>query len=142
MERGGNQKKYRDYTVGGPESAQAIKKGLANGEWFVPHIDRKIMRRLMQRDDYHAIRDTVLLFGIIFASGYAAYHFWNQSNYLLFGLCFWIYSTFYTSSGDSRWHECGHGTAFKTKWLNHALYYMASFMVFREPLVWRFSHAR
>ena len=53
-----------------------------------------------------------------------------------------MYCTLYTSSGDSRWHECGHATAFKSKWKSDALYQLASFMVFREPLVWRFSHAR
>jgi len=161
---------YRDYTVGGPESASAIKKGLANGQWFLPQIERKTLRRLMQRDDYHATRDCLILAFILLASGGAAYHFWKQGNYGLFSLCFWIYCTFYTSSADSRWHEvndlnmrltativtsvmrliirfndsgqAGHGTAFKTKWLNDVVYNVASFMVFREPLVWRFSHAR
>jgi len=96
----------------------------------------------MQRDDWHATRDTVLLTAVIVASGYTAFHFWQQGSYGLFAAFFFIYCTFYTSSADSRWHECGHGTAFKTKWKNDALYYIASFMVLREPLVWRFSHAR
>ena len=43
---------------------------------------------------------------------------------------------------DSRWHECGHGTAFKTRWMNDLLYQLASFQVFRRPTVWRWSHAR
>ena len=46
------------------------------------------------------------------------------------------------ASSDSRWHECGHGTAFKTRWMNDALYQIASFMVLREPTVWRWSHTR
>merc|ERR1740121_2524999 len=75
-------------------------------------------------------------------SGSAAVHFWNRGSYGLFALFFSVYCTFYTSSGDSRWHECGHGTAFKTKWMNDVVYEAASFMVFREPEVWRFSHAR
>jgi fatty acid desaturase len=133
---------YRDYSLTGPEAKRAEEKGLANGQWFVPQIERKTLRRLMQRDDYHATRDTLLLFAIIGGSAYASLLFWQQGSYCLFSLFFWIYCTFYTSSGDSRWHECGHGTAFKTKWLNDAMYHTASFIVFREPLVWRFSHAR
>jgi len=43
---------------------------------------------------------------------------------------------------DSRWHESSHGTAFKTDWLNNALYELASFMVMRESTVWRWSHNR
>ena len=48
----------------------------------------------------------------------------------------------YASTSDSRWHETGHGTAFKTDWMNNALYEIASFMVMRESTVWRWSHTR
>ena len=48
----------------------------------------------------------------------------------------------YGSSSDSRWHECGHGTAFKTQWMNEAVYQIACFMIMREPTVWRWSHTR
>jgi len=133
---------YRDVSLAGPESAAAIKKGLASGQWFVPHIERKTLRGLMQRDDWHALRDTALLFSIIGAFGYGALLAWRAQRYGAFALLFWCYCTFYTSSADSRWHECGHSTAFKTKWMNDLLYEIASFMVFREPLVWRFSHSR
>lgn len=133
---------YRDYTVGGPESKNAVAKGLANGQWFLPYVERKTLQRLSKRDDWHALRDTAVLFSLIFGSAYASYCFWHAGSPFLFALTFWIYCTLYTSSADSRWHECGHGTAFKTRWMNDVLYEAASFMVFREPLVWRFSHAR
>merc|ERR1719487_1632769 len=68
----------------------------------------------MKRDNYHALRDTAILFGLIFASGFGTYYFWKKESYLLSLFLFWTYCTLYTSSGDSRWHECGHGTAFKT----------------------------
>ena len=55
---------------------------------------------------------------------------------------FFVYGVLYGSSTDSRWHECGHGTAFKTRWMNDVIYGIASFMILREPTVWRWSHAR
>jgi fatty acid desaturase len=55
---------------------------------------------------------------------------------------FAVYGVLYGSSSDSRWHECGHGTAFKTRWMNDVVYQIASFMVLREPTCWRWSHAR
>ena len=68
------------------------------------------------------------------------------------GIAFWgswwavpfflAYGVLYGSSSDSRWHETGHGTAFKTRWLNEALYQLASFMIMRDPTVWRWSHTR
>jgi fatty acid desaturase len=55
---------------------------------------------------------------------------------------FAIYGVLYGSASDSRWHECGHGTAFKTRWMNDAVYAIASFMILREPTIWRWSHTR
>ena len=55
---------------------------------------------------------------------------------------FMIYGAIYASTSDSRWHEAGHGTAFKTDWMNNALYEIASFMVMRESVPWRWSHTR
>ena len=56
---------------------------------------------------------------------------------------FWAaYGVLYGSACDSRWHECGHGTAFKTRWMNDVVYNIASFQVMRNPVAWRWSHAR
>ena len=43
----------------------------------------------------------------------------------------------YASTSDARWHEMGHGTAFKTDWTNKMVHEIASFMVLREARVWR-----
>jgi fatty acid desaturase len=43
---------------------------------------------------------------------------------------------------DSRWHECSHGTAFKTRHYNDWLYQIASFCMVRNPVSWRWSHTR
>ena len=56
---------------------------------------------------------------------------------------FWLaYGVMYGSVCDSRWHECGHGTAFRTRWMNDAVYHIASFQIMRNPVNWRWSHAR
>ncbi|MFM2370382.1 MAG: hypothetical protein RIS85_104, partial [Pseudomonadota bacterium] len=55
----------------------------------------------------------------------------------------WLaYGVLYGSASDSRWHECGHGTAFRTPWMNDAVYQIASFMIMRNSATWRWSHAR
>jgi fatty acid desaturase len=55
---------------------------------------------------------------------------------------FIAYGVLYGSATDSRWHECGHGTAFKTRWMNDVVYQIACFMIVREPTIWRWSHTR
>jgi MocE subfamily Rieske [2Fe-2S] domain protein len=97
------------------------------------------MRGLLLRRDGPAIRDTILWFALILGSGYATYALWGSWWAIV---PYAVYSVLYASTSDSRWHESGHGTAFKTDWMNNALYEIASFMVMRESTVWRWSHNR
>jgi fatty acid desaturase len=53
-----------------------------------------------------------------------------------------MYGVLYGSASDARWHECGHKTAFRTGWMNNAVYQLASFFMMRNPVVWRASHVR
>jgi fatty acid desaturase len=92
----------------------------------------------MQRRDFPAIRDTLVWFGCLILFGSLAVHYWGSWRTLPFLAA---YGILYGSSSDSRWHECGHGTAFKTRWMNDAIYQIACFMIMREPVVWRWSHS-
>lgn len=128
-----------DYSLTGENAALAIEKGLAEAEWYQCPVPRETMRALLERRDGPAIRDTILWFALIFASGYATCALWGSWWAIL---PYIVYSVLYASTSDSRWHESGHGTAFKTDWMNNILYEIASFMVMREATVWRWSHTR
>jgi Na+-transporting NADH:ubiquinone oxidoreductase subunit F len=128
-----------DYTLTGINAALAVEKGLAEADWYQCAVPRGTMRALLERRDGPAIRDTILWFSLIFASGYATFVLWGSWWALL---PYIIYSALYASTSDARWHECGHGTAFKTDWMNDALYEVASFMILRESTPWRWSHNR
>lgn len=129
----------RDYDLLGPDGQRALATGLVTENWYRTPIPRATMKALMKRADQPAIRDTVLLFGLmaLFAGIAVALmpSWWSAP--------FWLaYSVLYGSAMDSRWHECGHGTAFKTRWMNMAVYQIASFCMMRDPWCWKFSHAR
>jgi len=128
-----------DYSLTGVNAALAIEKGLAEADWYQCPVPRATMRQLLERRDGPALRDTILWFVLILGSGYATWLLWGTGWALLPYL---IYSVLYASTSDSRWHEAGHGTAFKTDWMNNVLYEIASFMVMRESTVWRWSHTR
>jgi Na+-transporting NADH:ubiquinone oxidoreductase subunit F len=128
-----------DYSLTGANAALAIERGLAEADWYTTPVPKEEMRGLLQRRDGPAIRDTLLLFGILVATGWATVELWGTGWVVIPYL---IYAVFYGTSSDSRWHECGHGTAFKTDWMNSLLYEVASFMVMRESVVWRWSHNR
>ena len=129
----------RDYSLLGPDAEHAIATGLATAQWYHSDIDRKDMKALMKREDQPAIRDTVILFGAmaLFAGlGIALWPLWWSAP-------FWLaYGVLYGSAMDSRWHECGHGTAFRTGKYNDWVYQIASFCMVRNPVTWRWSHAR
>ena len=65
---------HRDYDLLGPDGRRAVETGLAAAEWYHTEVPRKVMKDLMERSDQPAIRDTVILYGlmIVFASGSAS----------------------------------------------------------------------
>lgn len=129
----------RDYSLTGPNSAAAVESGLSAAQWYHTDIPRKQMKELMKRSDGAAIRDTAIWLGAIVLSGVGGWWFWGSVWCVPFFFC---YGVLYGSATDSRWHECGHGTAFRTQWMNDAVYQIASFMIMRNPVTWRWSHTR
>jgi Na+-transporting NADH:ubiquinone oxidoreductase subunit F len=128
-----------DYSLTGVNSALAIEKGLAEADWYTCPVPKAEMRKLLERRNGPAIRDSLLWFLLLFGFGFWAYAWWGS---LWATIPCMLYGVIYGSTSDSRWHESGHGTAFKTDWMNNALYEIASFMVMRESTVWRWSHNR
>ena len=128
-----------DYSLIGKDARLAVQKGLVDAAWYTTPIPKEKMRELLERRDGPAIRDTLLWFALLFVFGYGGYVLWGSWWAIL---PFAIYGVLYASVSDSRWHESSHGTAFKTDWMNNALYELASFMVLRESIPWRWSHTR
>ena len=129
----------RDYSLLGEDAKRAVETGLAAAEWYHTDIPRKEMKALMARADGPAVRDAILLFGAMIAFAAAGIVLWPN----WWSAPFWLaYGVLYGSAMDSRWHECGHGTAFRTGWMNNVVYQIASFCMIRNPVTWRWSHAR
>jgi fatty acid desaturase len=129
----------RDYSLLGADGRSAVERGLAAAEWYRSPVPRRRMKELMQRRNGPAIRDTVIWLGLLVAlatAGVATWVSWWSIP------IFAVYGVLYGSASDSRWHECGHGTAFRTRWMNTVVYYIACFMIMRDPTVWRWSHTR
>jgi len=130
---------HRDYSLTGSDAQRAVAIGLANAEWYRPEIPRPQLKELMRRRNGPAIRDTVAWFALLAATGYGGHLFWGGWGSVPF---FILYGVLYGSASDSRWHESSHGTAFATGWMNDVVYQVASFMMMREPTIWRWSHPR
>ncbi len=130
---------HRDYGMLGFESSEAVKAGLKSAEWYHTDIPRKDIKELMKRVDGPAIRDTLIWLGLMVVFAALAIYLWPS---WWAALPLLAYGVLYGSATDSRWHECGHGTAFKTAWMNDVVYHIACFMIMRNPTRWRWSHTR
>ena len=133
----------RDYSLSGGHSDAVELDGdrieqRMEETWWRPKLTRQQMREIMQRRDGPAFLHFGLWFLVLAGSGYLAFLSWGTWWAIP---AFLIYGTIYTSS-DAAWHECGHGTPFKTHWLNEALYHFNSFLTLREAIMWRWSHSR
>ena len=129
----------KDYSLTGKDSLRAVEVGLAEADWYQTPLPRAEMRELLQRSNGPALRDTALLVTLLVGTAYAFTVLWGSWWAVL---PYMVYAVLYGTSMDSRWHECSHGTAFKSDWMNTLLYELASFMVMRESVVWRWSHTR
>ena len=134
-----NKERLGRYSLAGPENQAAVQAGLSGGDWFRSAVPRKRMKELMRRSDYPAIRDTIIWLALLALFAGLGIAFWGTWWAVPF---FLVYGILYGSTSDSRWHEAGHGTAFRTRWIDQGLYQLASFMIMRDPTTWRWSHTR
>jgi len=107
-------------------------------DWYRPDIPRKELKALMARGNGRGLADFGLWATMLGLSGYVAYRsagtYWVIPAFLLYGTIY--------SSCDARWHECAHGTPFRTRWMNETFYFLCSLMNMKEGTYTRWSHTR
>ena len=105
--------------------------------WYAPTVDQGALRALMRRTNAHGLLNLGTWLLLCIATGYlvaiARHSLWVWPAMVLYGgvLCF-----SYASS-----HECAHGTAFRSRWLNETVFWFTSLIFIEEPLYRRYSHA-
>ena len=129
----------RDYSLTGPDAKAAIAAGFENADWYQAPIDPERLKLLMARRSGRPTFDVILWAVLILGTGALAFislgTWWAIPAFAAFG-------TLWGSSADSRWHESGHGTVFRTSRANDVMYNVAAFMMLREPTLWRWQHIR
>ena len=129
----------RDYGLLGEDGRLAAEAGLANADWYRCPVDRKRMKQLMQRSDRPAIVSSLLWLGLMIGLAIIGVMTWVSWWSIPI---FIAYGVLWGSGGDSRCHETGHGTAFKTRWMNDVIYQISCFSTMREPIVRKWDHTR
>ena len=62
-----------DYSLTGANAARAVEKGLAEADWYTCPVPKAEMRKLLERRDGPAIRDTLLWFALLVGFGVWGY---------------------------------------------------------------------
>jgi fatty acid desaturase len=105
--------------------------------WFAPVVDQGLIRGLMRRTNIHALANLAAWVILCAATGYlvvlARHTLWVLPALIAYG---GTLSFAYAAS-----HECSHGTAFRTRWLNESVFWITSLVFVEEPLYRRYSHA-
>jgi len=105
-------------------------------KWFKPKIDLKLLKELSKRRDGPGWINTISYFVVLFVTGYLSYLSWGSWWALP---AFFAYGTV-SAFAAARWHEYGHRSVFRTRWLNDFFYEISSFICYFEPVSWRWSH--
>lgn len=128
------------YNLMDPErKREAIQKGLVSSEWYQSPVPRKTMKELATRRNGPAMRDALCWIALLLVTGYLACLSWGTWWAIL---AFAAYGVVFVIPAVTKNHEHGHGTPFRTPWMNEAMYQFTSFLVFNLPTRGRWFHAR
>lgn len=130
---------HRDYSIIGEANLRARADGLVNAEWYVSPITRQRLKDLTKRKDGPALLHTLIWAISLIGIGYLAYLSWGTWWAVP---AFALYGIVYVTKASSMSHECSHGTAFKSPWLNVVVYQITAFMGLSQRTNQSWSHSR
>jgi fatty acid desaturase len=105
--------------------------------WWEPRIERSVLKGLMRRTDWPGLYFLAVWAGSILITGLAIHAsrgtWWVAPAVIAYGV---VLGFAYAPS-----HECAHGTAFRTRWLNEVVLWLSSFIWGESPTHRRFAHS-
>jgi fatty acid desaturase len=108
-------------------------------KWYRSPIDPGTLRRLMQRSDLQGALQALGHLGLFAATGALTAYFFTRTMWLPFALTLWCHGTFGTFMYIAG-HDLGHGTVFRTKWLNRLFQSIFGVLSFWNPHEHDLSH--
>ena len=105
-------------------------------KWYRPKFDKEVIKELSKKSDIEGLLHVTIFFCVLLVLAILAYLTWGTWWSVLW---FFIYGNIYCFSNPI-WHETGHKTAFKSKFLNELFYFISCFMAYFEPTRWRYTH--
>jgi fatty acid desaturase len=105
--------------------------------WWEPQVDRAVLKALMKRADGPGLYFLAVWGALLVAAGVGIHWAWGTwwlvPAVVVYGV---VLGFAYAPS-----HECAHGTAFRSRWLNEAVFWGSSFVWGESPTHRRFAHS-
>ncbi|MBV7333501.1 fatty acid desaturase [Chloroflexi bacterium TSY] len=109
-------------------------------EWYRCPIEGKKLRELSKRSDLQGWFQAGGHLALFAITGTLVYLSWSQQNWLAFVVALFAHGTVGSFFVGVAPHELGHGTVFRTKWLNKFFMYLFSLMSWWDPFDYASSH--
>ena len=109
-------------------------------EWYRCPIDHAKLRALSKRSDLQGWFQAGGHFALFLGTGALTYFFWSQQNWIGFAVALFAHGTVGSFFSGVAPHELGHGTVFRTKWLNKFFKYLFSLLSWWDPFDYATSH--
>jgi len=101
-------------------------------------LERKLTKQLMQRSDRPGLIWLAQWILLLVATGYLLYLSEGTAWFIPMLI---VYGSVISVPAYALSHECAHGTAFRTRWINEILFWISSVIYYEEPYYRRYAHA-
>jgi fatty acid desaturase len=109
-------------------------------DWYRCPIPGAKLRELSKRSDAQGFFQAGGHLALFIATGTITYLFWSQQHWLGFLIGLWLHGTVGSFFVGIAPHELGHGSVFRTKWLNKFFLYLFSLLSWWDPFDYASSH--
>lgn len=109
-------------------------------QWYRSKMPPARFRELSRRDDAKGWFQAGGHFALFCLTGMAVYLTWALNLWFLFAIALFAHGTVASFFKGTAVHELGHGTVFKSKWLNDFFLYLFSLISWWNPFDYAASH--
>ncbi|MGI9449915.1 MAG: fatty acid desaturase [Geminicoccaceae bacterium] len=109
-------------------------------DWYRCPMEPGKLRELSQRSDAQGWFQAGGHLALFALTGTLVYLFWSAANWPLFFIALFAHGTVGSFLVGVAPHELGHGTVFRTKWLNKAFMYLFSLLSWWDPFDYASNH--
>ncbi len=109
-------------------------------DWYRSPIPGAKLRELSRRSDLQGWFQAGGHFSLFLLTGALVFHFWSLQLWGAFLVALFCHGTVTSFFKGIAAHELGHGTVFRTKWLNKAFLYLYSLISWFDTFDYNMSH--